>query len=256
MDKARKAIKRRKHEREKRTINDVRRQRQTIIPITEEEKHGFGMPLHEVNENPYKKKQKRTASPFRRIQLVFSIALFGAVAIMLQLDGHPFDQQESWITEQLQDEFPFAKAHRWYVTNLGEPLALSPEGTMPPIEGQDGKVLPVNGQVVEAFNDTGTGIKISPEEKSMVTSLDQGIVVFAGNKSQTGQTVKVQHADGTSTTYGSLSTIDVHVYQVIQPNQRLGTFTPTEDNELVFFSIEKDNQFMDPLQVIPVDDLP
>lgn len=256
VDKARKAIKKRKQEREQSTLQASRPQRHTIMPMTEEEKHGFGMPLHEVNQSWESKKHIGKTSPSRLIQAVFSIALFGIAAVLLQVNGHPFEQQKTWLAQQLQEEFPFAKVHQWYVANLGEPLALAPDGTMPAIEGADEKVLPVMGQVVEAFNDNGTGIKISPEEKSMVTALDQGIVIFAGNDAQTKQTVKIQHADGTSTTYGSLSTIDVHLYQAIQPNQRIGSFTPTEENEDVFFSIEKDNQFIDPFQVIPVDDLP
>src|SRR5699024_12750286 len=79
-------------------------------------------------------------------------------------------------------------------------------------------------------------------------------VTFAGNDRKTNKTVVIQHADNSTTTYGYLQSIDVHLYQSIQSNQRLGTFVSTQENRHLYFSIEKDNQYIDPVQVIQVDD--
>lgn len=116
--------------------------------------------------------------------------------------------------------------------------------------------LPVNGNITETFQTNGTGIMITPEETTNVTSIQEGVVIFAGNDRETNKTITIQHADGTVTNYGNLSSIDVHLYQFIAGNQQIGSFTPEADNETVFFSIEKNNDYVDPVQVIQVDELP
>src|SRR5690625_3342751 len=115
--------------------------------------------------------------------------------------------------------------------------------------------MQVIAHVIESFTKNGTGIMISPDEKTVVSALNRGVVIFAGNDSDTRKTVIIQHADGSKTTYGFLSSIDVHVYQVVQSNETIGTFQPTDKNQMVYFSIEKDKQFIDPSQVIPVADI-
>lgn len=92
--------------------------------------------------------------------------------------------------------------------------------------------------------------------RKFVAALSEGVVIFAGKKQDTDKTVIIQHADGSTSTYGFLSSIDVHLYQVVNSKQRLGEFTPTTDNEMVYFAIEKDNEFVDPVQVIEVDENP
>src|SRR5690625_7408733 len=95
---------------------------------------------------------------------------------------------------------------------------------------------------------------ISPTEQAAVSALNDGVVVFSGNDRETNKTVVVPHADGSKTTYGYLSSIDGHLYQFIASGQQLGQFTPTEENETVYFSVEKDKKYVEPVQVINVDD--
>src|SRR5690606_14987800 len=116
--------------------------------------------------------------------------------------------------------------------------------------------LPVSGNVIETFQTNGKGITIAPTETTSVQALREGIVIFSGKKSETNKTIVIQHADKSTTTYGFLSSIDVHLYQIVDANQRIGEFNPTDANEVVYFSIEKNNEFVDPVQVIEVDDQP
>src|SRR5699024_4643715 len=127
------------------------------------------------------------------------------------------------------DEFPFARVNEWYVTNFGFPQTFTPQGNIQlGNEHPSGQLsLPVMGHVVETFSMTGTGILISPQANTNVASLNRGVVIFAGNDAATGKTVVVQHADGSETTYGLLSSIDVHLYQIVEVNQPIGTFQPT-----------------------------
>lgn len=87
----------------------------------------------------------------------------------------------------------------------------------------DAGYLPVNGIISEHFHENGQGIYIEPEGEENVAAVQEGIVVFAGNDRSTEKTVKIQHADGTTTQYGFLDSIEVHLYQHIANGQVLGT---------------------------------
>ena len=227
--------------------------------VSEEEKHGYERPilLETNNQNvTWRGKRNKRKVSSSMLKFVLSIVLFVGAFFILQNNHSKLSATQDWLSSQLQDEFPFAKVNAWYVATFGSPLALSPQGKTPALADNQSKALPVLGHVVETFSATGTGIMISPEKRSMVTALDEGIVIFAGNDEETKKTVVIQHADGSNTTYGYLSATDVHLYQAVQANQMIGSFTPTEENEFVYFSIEKDDQFIDPSQVVPVNDIP
>lgn len=251
--KVRQSIKQRKKQRE---YTDKYMKQSLPLIATDEEKHGFEQPVYHLE--PTFTKEKRV--PFSRntvlLKAILAIALFVFCSFLFQSSSPQFDRVQQMMYSALQDEFPFASVNEWYVATFGQPLTFTPQGNVPVAETDDALTLPVMGHIVETFAVNGTGIMISPQAKTNVAALDRGVVIFAGNDRQTGKTVIIQHGDGSETTYGLLSTIDVHLYQIVQANQPIGTFQPTEENELVYFSIEKDEQYIDPSQVIPVGDIP
>lgn len=229
---------------------------QHSIPfIQEEDKHGVDIPLFSDRYSMSKRNRNHYNNSGMAFKALASILLFAGIAFVLLSEGGTMTGTKNWLSNQLQTEFPFAKVKSWYTETLGEPLSITPQGNKPDI-ADESFALPVMGQVVETFNANGTGIMILPEKESVVTSLDEGVVIFAGNNKNTKKTIIIQHSDGSNSTYGYLSSIDVHLYQNIHANERIGTFSPTDESEVVYFSIEKDNQYIDPQQVIPVDDLP
>lgn len=252
IQKVRQSIKQRKKNRDQLNKGKMN---PNVLPFTasEEEKHGFfDVPAYELSSS-FKKEPNKTGSFHLVFKAVASIGLFILVSFLIQTKSSNFHQVQQWTYEFLEEEFPFAQVNEWYVTKFGSPLALTPQEN---VGSEDVSALPVLGHVVETFSSNGTGIMISPEEKTTVSAISRGVVIFAGNDKNTYKTVIVQHADGSKTTYGLLSSIDVHIYQTINANQTIGTFKPTEKNEMVYFSIEKDNQFIDPSQVIPVENSP
>src|SRR5690625_535803 len=251
VQKVRQSIKQRKRERDRTKLNN----RKTLpFSATDEEKHGFfDVPAYEISSS-IKKTERKTFSA-HLLKAVGSVALFFFVAFLMQTNLPGLKQTKEWTYEALHQEFPFAKVNEWYVTRFGSPLSFTPQGTVQ-LGQEETMALPVLGHVVETFAANGTGIMISPEEKTGVSTISRGVVIFAGNDRNTHKTVIVQHADGSKTTYGYLSSIDVHIYQTVNANQTIGTFQPTKDNEMVYFSIEMDKEFIDPSQVIKVDDIP
>ncbi|MFD2133672.1 peptidoglycan DD-metalloendopeptidase family protein [Pseudogracilibacillus auburnensis] len=251
--KVRQSIKQRKKMRER---HDSSAQRLVPYIADDQEKHGFESPSYNIEPTYDKKTERKMQKSTMLIKVTASIVLFVGSAFLLQSNIPALQQPQKWAYNALQNEFPFAKVNEWYVTTFGTPLAITPQGNISLGSDDNPMILPVIGDVVETFSANGSGIMISPDEKTVVSAINRGVVIFAGNDKETNKTVIIQHADNSQTTYGFLSSIDVHLYQIVNPNQTIATFQPTEENEMVYFSIEKNNQFIDPSQVIPVDDIP
>lgn len=226
----------------------------TVLPLvaTYEEKHGFDdvSPFDYTITNVKQKKSKKINSVYK--SLIGAIIFFLACFIVLQMSSPSMKPAKEWLETALQKEFPFAKVASWYGDKFGDPLALSPDKKI-----RDGQAeylyMPVMGDVVETFSTNGTGIMISPKEESAVTATNEGIVIFAGNDKKTKKTIIVQHADNSQTTYGYLSALDVYLYQFVNSNELIATFTPSEQNQVLYYSIEKENKYIDPTEVIQVD---
>lgn len=220
----------------------------TSLP-QEEEKHGY-VPVFTDHRDSIKRTNK-LISGFAA-KGILSAMLFFAAALLFQTDSDLFSEPKKWTANALTEEFPFARVNQWYQETFGSPMALSSQS------GEDGQALafPVNGTVSETFQANGTGIMLTPEEETDVSALQGGVVTFAGNNGEMGKTVIVQHPDNSETVYGNLSSIDVHLYQFINSDHKLGAFTPDDENRNVYFAIEQNNNYVDPVQVIQVDDRP
>lgn len=222
-----------------------------VIPSfpQDEEKHGV---YPNVAESLFAAKDVSRPITGFVLKGILSTMLFFGVALLWQTDASKLTEVKQWTSKALMEEFPFAKVHQWYQTTFGNPLAFSPESKQ---TNTSQLALPVSGKITETFQSNGKGIKIAPGETTNISALREGIVIFTGKKN-TEKTVIIQHADGSKSTYGNLGEIDVHLYEYVGKNQQIGQFTPTENDETVYFSIEKNNEFVDPIQVIKVDDHP
>ncbi|RDW21668.1 peptidoglycan DD-metalloendopeptidase family protein [Oceanobacillus chungangensis] len=249
VNKVRKSIEQRKKLRGVIPKDNVERQIFPSLP-EEEEKHGYYPVFSDTSSSKGGISEKPVSSGII-LRALLSTMLFFGIALLWQLDSSSLQGPKLWTSSVLEEEFPFAKVNVWYRDTFGAPLAFSPEKV--DNQSQEILALPVSGDITEPFS--GEGIRIEPGEAANVSVLHEGIVIFAGNDRDTNKTVVVQHADDSISSYGFLSEIDVHLYQYVGNNQRVGQFTPTEESETVYFSIEKDNQYLDPVQVIQVDDL-
>lgn len=227
---------------------------QPYIFPQEEEKHGY-YPTYEVSSTEKTDEGKLQHSIFLKITL--SVILFVVFAILSKTNVDFLVEPKQWAKGLIEEDFPFATVHQWYQESFGDPFIFTAQERERAREtaGNEEEVLPVFGKVTESFQVNGSGIMISPERPAPVHVLESGFVVFAGKDRTLGQKVVVQHPDRSKTTYGLLSSTEVHLYQLIEKNQRIGTFDPKEDHEAVYFSIQKNNQYVDPIQVIKVDDL-
>ncbi|MDC3415666.1 M23 family metallopeptidase [Aquibacillus salsiterrae] len=217
----------------------------------DEEKHGY-MPVTETNSSTDNMKDTFITSFV--MKSILAAVLFFSVAIFFRLEGNWLEQPRQWASQAFTEEFPFASVNQWYQQKFGSPLALTPKNDE--VES-DSPVLPVNGTVSQTFQNSGEGIMISTPENTEVKSVQQGTVIFAGNDPKTKKTVIIQHPDKSKTIYGNLTSINVYQYQFVGKNQSIGEFVPSEANaQNVYFAMERNNQYVDPVKVMKVDERP
>ncbi|MFC7060771.1 peptidoglycan DD-metalloendopeptidase family protein [Halobacillus seohaensis] len=223
-------------------------QAKVFVP-QDEEMHGYP-PFVETNKgkHPISKKSYSLLG----VQAVASLLLFAGVFISERASIAFAEEPRAWVSSQLQDEFPFAKVTAWYGDRFGDPLQL----VEPKDEIETNQVaFPVNGVVTEPFENHGRGIIMSAEEGEKVKSVKEGTVIFAGNDPETKKTIIIQHKDDTNTIYGFLSTIDVHLYEHIPAQQTIATLNESgQEKNGFFFAIKKDQEYLDPIEVIKVDE--
>lgn len=247
ISKVRKSI----EERKKLRGNHLQSEKQMPMHIHDvEEKHGYPP---EITGYTMKRREAKPFFTGLLFKAILAGILFFSVAILMDGKHDSLTNPKAVVTSFLTNDFPFAKVNVWYQDVFGSPLAM-PSNANFKNTADYGAALPVSGQVTESFQVNGKGVKIAPGKQTDVYSHKDGIVIFAGNNSETNRTIIIQHADGTDSSYGFLSEIEVHHYQYVSANQRIGSFTPEEGKEAVYFSLEKDNSYLDPIQVIEVDD--
>lgn len=217
-----------------------------------EEKHGFFPSFPDVSKKDRGSKNSMISVNGLLIKACLSACIFLGAMILFQSNQGFLEKPKLWASAAFSKEFPFASVHHWYKETLGSPLAFSPTDDRNDRE-VEAVALPVSGNIAEEFQINGSGIKIAPDSATEVTAWDSGIIIFAGNDHKTDKTVVIQHANGSQSTYALLSSVDVHLYQSITAGERIGTFNPETENESIYFSLEKDNEYIDPVKVIQVD---
>ncbi|WP_067837388.1 M23 family metallopeptidase [Amphibacillus sediminis] len=238
LDQIRKDIIKRKQQRLK-TVQIPNRVEETERPSV----HSTQKPSHQD--------QIKSRTPLFVKQLLIASAFFLFTVMFLQSDSNQFEKSRSWLYTQLVEDFPFATVNVWYQEQFGVPFGFFVDQSTVPTYGQ--LAFPVSGTVSQPFNTNGQGVLIQVDDQPEVFSIEQGTVIFAGNDRQTEKTVIIQHPDRTKSIYGFLDQIDVTPYQFVYANQKIGQVAEGNNGNL-YFSLQKNNQYIDPIEVIPVDD--
>lgn len=251
-------IKRRKLR--KQTLEGQATKNDVLSSVPEEEKHGY-LPTYFGDQQSGTTDTTLIEGKFNviLIKAVTALALFIGAYFILQTNHSSLEKSKEVTRNILTDELPFARVYLWYQETFGTPLAFVPPstGTIKNIDGEGNDIaLPVNGTITTPFNDYDKGIFITPKDESDVTAWKDGVIIFAGNDRKTNKTVIIQHEDKSKTTYGNLSSTDVHLFQFVARNQMIGKTTPTDTEDVFYFSLQKNNEYIDPFQVIQVDDIP
>ncbi len=252
-DEIRRRIARRKKEQEsaKKT-----REREMTWP-GDEEKHGF-----QYMPPSFGSKGDSSHPLFKKevffFKILASVLLFLVVAFLFRNHTASLDPARNMVMKAMDNDFKFTAVSKWYEEKFGKPLALLPfteeDQTGKKEAGPKKTAVEVSGRILENFKKNGQGIMIETAKGSPVKAINDGHVVFAGVKEGLGKTVIVQHADNTETWYGNLADIKVKLFEYIEKRTVVGTVSESTGDDKTkgkyYFSIKKDDEFIDPIQVI------
>jgi len=180
-------------------------------------------------------------------KILMSACLVLITAILFRNPSPMFDQARNFVSKALEEEFQFAAVSGWYEKTFGKPLALFPTKNNEPSESNIEYAIPAS-----KFQTNGEGIMIETALDAPVKAMDKGVVIFTGAKNPYGQTVMIQHEDKSISWYGKLGDIKVGLYEQVDKDMQIGTVSNHEDEMKgeFYFAIEKNNKFIDPIQVI------
>jgi len=213
----------------------------------------------------YNSERWRPASPggprLIRLQAALSAVAFAAVWAVFQWNHPAAAQAQSFVRSALSEDMRFDDAYAWVQERIGGIPTFLPALERAPAEAATAQagvsrtyITPVTGTVAEPFGGlhSGAGVVVRATSGAVV-SMDTGLVVFAGETLETGQTVVVRHPNGVETVYGYLGEIVVAKDEWVEAGAAVGHARPAESGEngsLVYFAVKKGNSFVDPTDVV------
>ena len=109
----------------------------------------------------------------------------------------------------------FASINNWYNSKFGSPLPFSDffEESIPVFNEK------LKYQEINKYKD---GVALTVDYEYLIPSLDNGIVIFVGEKEEYGNTVIVQQENGVDVWYSNISEVNVKLYDYIQKGSLIG----------------------------------
>lgn len=191
-------------------------------------------------------------------KVLASVLLFLVVAILFRNHTATLDPARDAIVKTMDKDFKFATVSKWYEDKFGKPLALLPftdsDKTGKKEVVENNSAVEVSGRLLENFKKNGQGIMIETQKGAGVQAINDGFVRFAGVKDGLGNTVIIQHSDGSETWYGNLDAIKVKLYDFVEKKTVVGSVSSSSGEDKTkgkyYFAIKKGDDFIDPIQVI------
>lgn len=164
------------------------------------------------------------------LRSLLSIIIFLIMAIASKSSKNYKDIIISNIYEK---NFSFAKVKKLYDKYLG--------GITPLDKVVDDSMSVFNEKL--SYNDKSKyhdGVKLTVDNNYLVPTINEGLVIFIGEKENYGNVVIIEGIDGIDTWYGNMETTTVKLYDYIEKNTYLGT---PKDNTL-YLLFQKDGKFL------------
>lgn len=221
----------------------------------EQYKQPFEFDLQEYEYNYVEDNKKKAGNKIYHymVKMLFSVALVLIVGIVYKSDGTgDFVVLRNAFNSVFNQEFQFTAVRQWLEGRFGSSVAFINNKTL--VAGGDKNLaVPASGRVLQGFNVTGQGVTVEMKSGEIVEAINEGTVVFIGEKPNFQYTVVIQHPDNTESWYGNLDKVDVQLYDAVKAKQKIGTAkvdVQSGKTEL-FFAFKKNEKFIDPIQVIP-----
>lgn len=122
-----------------------------------------------------------------------------------------------------------------------------------PCEAPTGISSPYGWRVIYGKKEFHLGIDLPNAKGTPIYAADGGKVTWAGYTPSYGYNVRIEHADGYSTLYAHLSSIDVTYGEMVFKGQQIGKMgsTGVSYGNHLHFEVRIDNQTYDPVKFLP-----
>ena len=165
------------------------------------------------------------------IRVLSVIIIFLSLAIVSKSNK----QYKDIIIENLyQENISFIKIKNLYNKYLGGIVPLDKIST---------SIKPVFNEELEYITDTPyyDGVKLEVNHKYLVPILEEGMVVYIGEKENYGNVIIIEGTNGIDLWYGFIESTGVKLYDYVEKNTYLGE---VKDN-ILFLAYQKDGIFLD-----------
>lgn len=169
-------------------------------------------------KNNFKQKRQRTIRKelfimrnINRFLVVIVLTLFTLIFLKSNLNF-----RELFYNNVFEKNFSFAKVNKLYEQYFGSPIPFNDL-----INKQATYVFQEKLEYSES-NKYKDGVALKVYKDYLVPSLNEGIVIFIGDKDEYPQTVIIQQANGIDVWYSNINNLTVKLYDYVEKNAPLG----------------------------------
>ena len=180
-----------------------------------------------------KEKEDKIINYLRSLILrsMLAIILFLILAIASK-SNHTY--KDIIVSNIYEKNFSFTKIKNLYKKYLGG---------ITPLDKAIDNTIPVFNEKLSYIDSSKyhDGVKLTVDNNYLVPTIEEGMVIFIGEKENYGNVVIIEGIDGTDIWYGNMETTTVKLYDYVEKNSYLGT---TKDDTL-YLVYQKDGEFLD-----------
>lgn len=166
--------------------------------------------------------------------LIFRILSVIVIFLSLAIVSKSSKQYKDIIIKNLyQEDISFIKIKNLYNKYLGGIV---------PLDKISSPVKPVFNEQLEYLSESKyyDGVKLEVNDKYLVPILEEGMVVYIGEKENYGNVIIIEGINGIEIWYGFIETTSVKLYDYVEKNSYLGQ---TKEN-MLFLAYQKDGSFL------------
>ncbi len=184
--------------------------------------------------------------------ITMSVILLFTVYIIFQTN-HPYAKvTQQFIQESLTKEYNFKGLYSWYQKKFQGFPAIIPAFHIKEREGYEPSysfISPI-AHIPEDIMQADSGIYLKTEDNEGVRVINQGLVIEVKELDYLGKTIVIRHQNGIESTYAMLNTVEVEKNEWVEEGKVLGNV-----QHMLYFAMKKNNQYIDPLEVISFENI-
>jgi len=187
-----------------------------------------------INKNKDKDKEKSSNNKFKLyltnlvIRTLIVLVIFVSMIIIFKDESVLKDKISNFY---FKEDISFTKIKKIYDKYLGGILLIKNESKITEVFNEK-----LNYNSSSIYYD---GIKLSVSDNYLVPSIDEGMVVFVGEKENYGKTVIVENLYGVDFWYGNIASTSLKLYDYIEKGSLIG-----EVNNELYMIFSKDGKYL------------